>query len=622
MFLYKFPSFLGLLHFLGMHLPLLMADCPLDFTASNFTLASSLCSDPGERGKCCRYINANIAISVARFANATSNLGVPLNTSDICLQTISHTLQRYGVPQLATVFCGFGTKIRVNYECKGRTSVMQMLQSPRYVDVTKHCKVPLGKESNCKKCLNASIGYLHHLGIEDNITLSTCRDASFTALASQVDEKHTTDIASCFFGVQGLLGPPVTAIAFVMLIVLIVLIRQKSRELDEPDNVGKPHSKTLPSMPTWKFQEGSSSMFRKFNFKEIKKATEGFSTVIGQGGFGTVYKAHFTDGQVVAVKQMNRVSEQGEEDFCREIELLARLHHRHLVALRGFCINKQERFLLYEYMGNGSLKDHLHSPGKSPLSWRTRIQIAIDVANALEYLHFYCDPPLCHGDIKSSNTLLNQNFVAKIADFGLAQASKDGSVCFEPVNTEIWGTPGYMDPEYVVTQELTEKSDIYSFGVLLLEIVTGRRAIQDNKNLVEWAKPYMEFETRLLELVDPNVRESFDLDQLQTVISIVGWCTQREGRARPSIKQVLRLLYETSEPMHSEFLQAVEDEGNQGNEQRGRRSKGKMLRNEGNFNSGDGRYLASSSSTSRSYCSRSFLLESGSQLSSPNINSV
>jgi hypothetical protein len=179
----------------------------LDFAASNFTLASTLCSDQGERGKCCRYINANIAISVARFANTTSNLGVPLNTSDICLRTISQTLQLYGVPPLAAVFCGFGTKIRVNYECKGRTSVMQMLQSPRFVEVTKYCKLPLGEESKCKKCLNASIGYLHHLGINDNITLSTCRDASFTALASQVDKIYTTDIASCFFGVQGLLGP-------------------------------------------------------------------------------------------------------------------------------------------------------------------------------------------------------------------------------------------------------------------------------------------------------------------------------------------------------------------------------------------------------------------------------
>ncbi|KAF1875143.1 hypothetical protein Lal_00007759 [Lupinus albus] len=663
------PSLFGLFTFLGIHLPVVMSDCPLDFTFSNFTLASSICSNQGDRGKCCRYINANIAISVARFVNTTSGLGVPPDASEICLQTISQTLHLYGVVQNATVFCGLGTKIPVNYECKARTTVMQMLQSPRFVEVTKNCKLPLGEEIKCKKCLNSGIGFLHHLGIEDNITLSTCRDASFVALASQVDQRSSIDIASCFFGVQGLLGAPesspslpapeaspssvadspsqllvglplkekhhsyhltivpgiaiaVTAVAVLMLLVLIILIRQKSRELDEPDNFRKTSSKALPPSATWKFQEGSSSMFRKFSYKEIKKATEDFSTIVGQGGFGTVYKAHFSDGLVAAVKRMDRVSEQAEDDFCREIELLARLHHRHLVSLRGFCIKKHERFLIYEYMGNGSLKDHLHSPGKTPLTWRTRIQIAIDVANALEYLHFYCDPPLCHRDIKSSNTLLDENFVAKIADFGLAQASKNGSICFEPANTEIWGTPGYIDPEYVVIQELTEKSDIYSFGVLLLEIITGRRAIQDNKNLVEWAQPYMESETRLLELVDPNVRESFDLDQLQTVVSIVGWCTQREGRARPSIKQVLRLLYETSEPMHSEFVQVDEDAECQGNQQRSRRSKGKMLRNEAVFHSGDGRYLASSSSTSQSYCSRSFLLETGSPQSPPNIFSL
>ena len=179
-----------------------------------------------------------------------------------------------------------------------------------------------------------------------------------------------------------------------------------------------------------------------------------------------------------------------------------------------------------------------------------------------------------------------------------------------------------MDPEYVVTQELSEKSDIYSFGVVLLEIVTGRRAIQDNKNLVEWAQPYMESDTRLMELVDPNVRESLDLDQLQTVVSIVGWCTQREGRARPSIKQVLRLLYETSEPMHSAFLEAFENDEYEGSQQRGRSSKRKIHRNEANFHSGDGRCLASSSSTSQSYCSRSFLLETGSSQSPPNMFSV
>jgi serine/threonine protein kinase len=179
-----------------------------------------------------------------------------------------------------------------------------------------------------------------------------------------------------------------------------------------------------------------------------------------------------------------------------------------------------------------------------------------------------------------------------------------------------------MDPEYVVTQELTEKSDIYSYGVVLLEIVTARRAIQESRNLVEWSQIFMASDLRLPELVDPCIRDSFDMDQLQTIVTIVRWCTQREGRARPSIKQVLRLLYESSDPMHSGFLRAVEDEECEGSEGRGRTSRGKSHKSDAIFHSGDGRYLASSSSTSRSYCSRSFLLETGSPQSPSNILSV
>lgn len=180
-----------------------------------------------------------------------------------------------------------------------------------------------------------------------------------------------------------------------------------------------------------------------------------------------------------------------------------------------------------------------------------------------------------------------------------------------------------MDPEYVITQELTEKSDVYSYGVLLLELFTGRRVIQENRNLIEWSQAYMESESRLPELVDPTIGDSFDFDQLQTIITIVQWCTQREGRARPSIKQVLRLLYESSDPLHSGFVRAIEGGGNDDDDDddddeyqeiEGRRSKGKVI-----FHSGDGRCLASSSSTSRSYCSRSYLLETGSPQSPPGI---
>ncbi|KAL0384221.1 UNVERIFIED_CONTAM: putative receptor-like protein kinase [Sesamum radiatum] len=642
MALYGAAALLGLLLarvFLEMRLsvPVVAAapDCPLDLSRSNFTLAASLCSKQEDRGKCCRYINALVAISVSRYANATSNLGVTSDLSDLCLRTISKTFQLYGVTRNATVFCGFGTKIPVKYECQGRSTVTQVLQSPKFGDVTENCKVPLSGDDSCRKCLNAGILYLRNLlGPVDNVTLSTCRDATFTALTSQVDYISTIDIASCFFGVQGLitpigLSPPllppptsvsppaaaspsqlsltaplkenrhryhltmvpgigiaVTAIAITLIAVFIVLIRRESRELENTDMNDETSSKAM-ALPARKFQDGPSFMFRKFSYKETKKATNNFDTVIGQGGFGIVYKAEFPDGMVAAVKRMNKVSEQAEDDFCRELELLARLHHRHLVALRGFCIERHERFLMYEYMANGSLKDHLHTQGRTPLSWRTRIQIAIDIANALEYLHFYCDPPLCHRDIKSSNILLDENFVAKVADFGLAHASKDGSICFEPVNTDIRGTP-------------------------------GRRAIQDNKNLVEWSQVYLASESsRLTEFVDPYLGDAFDFDQLQTLVAIVRWCTQREGRARPSIKQVLRLLYESSDPLHSGFVEAVEDEECEETESRGRKSRGKNM-----FFSGDGRCLASSSSTSRSYCSRSFLLEMGSPQSPHNIPSL
>ncbi|KAK9056659.1 hypothetical protein SSX86_024021 [Deinandra increscens subsp. villosa] len=642
------------------------AGCPLDLSGYNVTRAATICSDADSRARCCRYINALIAVSIARYANTTNNLGVSPELSNMCLQNISQTLQLYGMKKSATVFCGFGTKISVNYDCLGITTVNQMQQSPRFSNVTLNCRAPLG-EGRCKKCINAGLLFSKNLvKAGDNMTLSICRDATFVAVASQVDDVAAVEIADCFFGVQGLssipvftgsppprfspesspspfvavgpsqfsltmpeirhhsyhlslvpaVGIAVTALATMMLVLMVFLIRRKTKELNRHEmTTDKPSMKRI-SQPRKKLQEGPSSMLTKFSYKETKKATNNFNTVIGQGGFGTVYKAQFSDGSIVAVKHMDKVSEQAVEEFCREILLLARLHHRHLVALKGFCIEKHERFLMYEYMANGSLKDHLHNPGVAPLSWHTRIQIAIDMANALEYLHFYCDPPLCHRDIKSSNILLDENFIAKVADFGLAYASKDGSICFEPVNTEIRGTPGYMDPEYLVTQELKEKSDIYSYGVVLLELITSKRAIHDNKNLVESCQPLMASESRFVELVDPAIGDTFDFDQLQTLVTLVKWCTHREGRARPSIKQVLRLLYECADPTHDGFIEAVVTE-------KGRSSGGTIHRREGILNrSWDAGGLPSSPSTSRSYCSRSSLLEIGSLQSTSNIPSI
>ncbi|CAN8258787.1 unnamed protein product [Cochlearia groenlandica] len=656
MVVYKQALFLAFMAFLGtQHFPsLTKADCPLDLSSSNFTLVASVCSNNNDRAKCCRYMNAFVAVSVSRYANRTSDLGVASDLTETCITTISKTMELYGIPRNATAFCGLGIKILVNYDCEGLTTVTQMLHSPKFRDVSRSCKLPLSPGSRCRNCLNSGVTYLRSfVDAGNSIKVSTCRDATYAALASRVDDSSALELASCFFNVAELSAGPessvspkasptplladspsnndlvlfpskshhsyhltvvptvgiaVTAFAVMMLVVLIFLIRRKKRELDDSECIDHNPTKTVPSpRPNVMIHEGKSLVFRKFSYREMRKATEDFSTVIGRGGFGTVHKAEFSNGLVAAVKKMNKSSEQAEDDFCREIELLARLHHRHLVALKGFCIKKNERFLVYEYMASGSLKDHLHSTEKPPLSWETRMKIAIDVANALEYLHFYCDPPLCHRDIKSSNILLDENFVAKLADFGLAHASRDGSICFEPVNTDIRGTPGYVDPEYVVTQELTEKSDVYSYGVVLLETITGRRAVDEGRNLVEMSQPLLVSESRRIDLVDPRIKDCIDGEQLETVVAVVRWCTEKEGVARPSIKQVLRLLCESCDPLHLGLALAVEE------------NKGRSLRGDSGFQSGDIRGVASSSSTtSRSHCSRSFLLEPGSPRSPPN----
>ncbi|RRT75355.1 hypothetical protein B296_00025366, partial [Ensete ventricosum] len=367
--------------------------CPLDFSWSNFTSASSACSNQNERGNCCRYINAFVAISIARFANATGRLGVPPAFTEVCLSSISETFDLYGIPADATAFCGLGPKIRVSYQCQGRTTVLEMMQSPNFSDVIETCNVPLSLDNSCKRCLNSGIVYLHHLiAIDDNVTLSVCRDAVFVTLANQGGKFSAVDMATCFFGVQGLTVLP--------------------------------------------------------------------------------------DGSIAAVKRMNKVSKQGEEEFCREIELLARLHHRHLVALKDFCAERNE-----------------------------------------------------------------------------------------------------------------------SYGVLLLELVSGRRAIQENRNLVEWSQQFMATDSRLSELVDPAIGDLFDFEQLHMVVGVVQWCTHREGRARPSIKQVLRVFSEHLDPVQNGFS------GNEGSDGYGSGGTGKAIthKNEVVLYSGDARCLQSSSSTSRSY---------------------
>ncbi|KAF0912267.1 hypothetical protein E2562_013950 [Oryza meyeriana var. granulata] len=222
--------------------------------------------------------------------------------------------------------------------------------------------------------------------------------------------------------------------------------------------------------------DGGNGYAHSFTFKDLSVATGYFNEAnfIGEGGFGKVYKGKI-NGQMVAVKQLTQDGVQGRNEFLVEVLMLTVLNHPHLVSLVGFCAQGDERLLVYEYMPFGSLESHLFDVpvGKQPLDWNTRMRIAVGVAEGLSYLHNVADPPIIYRDMKAANILLDEDFRPKLSDFGLAKVGPVGDRTH--VSTRVMGTYGYCAPDYVVSGKLTMKSDIYSFGVLLLELITGRR---------------------------------------------------------------------------------------------------------------------------------------------------
>ncbi|XP_048562901.1 probable serine/threonine-protein kinase PBL7 isoform X1 [Triticum urartu] len=286
-----------------------------------------------------------------------------------------------------------------------------------------------------------------------------------------------------------------------------------------------------------------------FTLRELVDATKNFSKdfQLGRGGFGCVYKAYLNDGQVVAVKQLDLNGLQGNREFLVEVLMLNLLHHPNLVNLIGYCVDGDQRLLVYEYMPLGSLEDHLHDlpPNKEPLDWTTRMKIAAGAAAGLEYLHDKANPPVIYRDIKPSNILLSEGYHAKLSDFGLAKLGPVGDKTH--VTTRVMGTYGYCAPEYAATGQLTVKSDIYSFGVVFLELITGRRALDSNRpreeqDLVSWARPLFKDQRKFPKMADPLLRRRFPKRGLYQALAIAAMCLQEKSRNRPLIREVAAAL--------------------------------------------------------------------------------
>ncbi|XP_073137798.1 probable serine/threonine-protein kinase PBL3 isoform X2 [Henckelia pumila] len=322
-----------------------------------------------------------------------------------------------------------------------------------------------------------------------------------------------------------------------------------------PSHSSKSNAESLPT-PRSEAEILSSPNVKPFTLNELKNATRNFrvDSLLGEGGFGYVYKGWLDEhtltaakpgsGMVVAVKKLKPEGFQGHKEWLTEVHYLGQLHHPNLVKLIGYCSDGDNRLLVYEFMPKGSLENHLFRRGPQPLSWATRIKVAIGAAKGLCFLH-EAEQQVIYRDFKASNILLDAEFNAKLSDFGLAKAGPTGDRTH--VSTQVMGTQGYAAPEYVATGRLTTKSDVYSFGVVLLELLSGRRAVDKTKTgveqkLVEWAVPYMRDKRKLFRIMDTKLEGQYPQKEAYTAATLALQCLNSEPKVRPRMAEALATL--------------------------------------------------------------------------------
>ncbi|WJX91987.1 hypothetical protein P8452_73692 [Trifolium repens] len=282
------------------------------------------------------------------------------------------------------------------------------------------------------------------------------------------------------------------------------------------------------------------SKHQAFNYTEILNITDNFKTIIGEGGFGKVYFGTLQDQTQVAVKRLSPSSVQGYKEFQSEAQLLTVVHHRNLASLIGYCNEGETKALIYEYAANGNLQQHLLAENSKILNWNERLNIAVDAAQGLDYLHNGCKPPIMHRDLKPSNILLDDNMHAKIADFGLSRAF--GNDIDSHISTRPAGTFGYIDPEFQRTGNTNKKNDIYSFGIILFELITGRKALErasgENLHILQWVLPTVK-RGDIQNVVDPRLQGEFSINSAWKAVEIAMSCTSPNVDERPDMSQIL-----------------------------------------------------------------------------------
>ncbi|CAA0287612.1 unnamed protein product [Arabidopsis thaliana] len=343
-----------------------------------------------------------------------------------------------------------------------------------------------------------------------------------------------------------------SVVAFTVALMIFCVVRKNN-----PSNDEAPTSCMLPA-DSRSSEPTIVTKNKKFTYAEVLTMTNNFQKILGKGGFGIVYYGSVNGTEQVAVKMLSHSSAQGYKQFKAEVELLLRVHHKNLVGLVGYCEEGDKLALIYEYMANGDLDEHMSGKrGGSILNWGTRLKIALEAAQGLEYLHNGCKPLMVHRDVKTTNILLNEHFDTKLADFGLSRSFPiEGET---HVSTVVAGTIGYLDPEYYRTNWLTEKSDVYSFGVVLLVIITNQPVIDQNRekrHIAEWVGGMLT-KGDIKSITDPNLLGDYNSGSVWKAVELAMSCMNPSSMTRPTMSQVV---FELKECLASESSRGGESQ--------------------------------------------------------------
>ncbi|CAN1765694.1 Probable LRR receptor-like serine/threonine-protein kinase RKF3 [Linum perenne] len=522
--------------------------CPLNFSILRQLVATADLPSAVERPQACQYIRQALRLLQSDHLLRTNTFLPPLSSADSCWRSYQRFADDF-IPNFdIRSSCGFRTSW-ISQGCINVTTRDEFeSRVPRSAlsSAVSNCNQSLENRAPCAGCVSSlsRIQGLYFTGPSIG-NVSTCSDYPSIYAAAFVNFLGPTDIGTdkCLFLLDftsnnrsrksKALIPAVSAACGVGLLLIIVIgwfclaRRRKLNKRKEKED---------------ELEIGLDAGLVKFDYEEIRKATDDFSidNIVGKGGFGNVYRGEMIDGTEVAVKRFKNCSAAGDESFAHEVGVIGSIRHVNLVALKGYCIATTPTL-----MNNGSLHDHLFgsNASKSKLSWPIRQKIALGTARGLAYLHTGAQPTIIHRDIKASNILLDNDFEPKVADFGLAKSNPEGMT---HLSTRVAGTWGYLAPEYALYGQLTERSDVYSYGVVLLELLSGKKALDEDSAtqpclLTDWAWSLVK-EGRGLDVVEDGMPELAAPDVLERYVLVAVLCSHPQLYARPTMDQVVKML--------------------------------------------------------------------------------